>query len=106
MAFSLLDVGRTAEGIALVDESFAEARSRGYSFIAHNIAYNEAWTRLHTMTAGVDDRIIEIAAEPGPEVITNMLEIARSWGRRTRGDLVGALEIIERVELDISPHNQ
>ena len=52
MAYSLLDVGRTAEGIELLDESFDEARSRGYSFIAHNIAYNEAWTRLHTMTAG------------------------------------------------------
>ena len=98
MAYSLLDVGRTAEGIELLDESFDEARSRGYSFIAHNIAYNDAWTRLHTMTPGIDDRIVEIASEPGPEVITNMLEIARSWGLRARGDLVGALETIERVE--------
>ena len=87
----------------MLDESFDEARSRGYSFIAHNIAYNDAWTRLHTMTPGIDDRMVEIASEPGPEVITNMLEIARSWGLRTRGDLVGALETIERVELTSPP---
>ena len=55
------------------------------------------------MTPGVDDRMVEIASEPGPEVITNMLEIARSWGLRARGDLVGALDIIERVELTSPP---
>jgi class 3 adenylate cyclase len=98
LAYSLLDVGRTAESIELLDESFDEARSRGYSFIAHNIAYNDAWTRLHTMTPGIDDRLVEIASEPGPEVITNMLEIAGSWGLRARGDLVGARETIEHVE--------
>ncbi len=103
LAYSLLDVGRTAEGMKLLDESFDEARSRGYTFIAHNIAYNDAWTRLHTMTPGIDDRIVEIASEPGPEVITNMLEIARSWGLRARGDLVGALDTIERVELTSPP---
>ena len=103
MAYSLLDVGRTAEGMKMLDESFDEARSRGYSFIAHNIAYNDAWTRLHTMTPGIDDRMVEIASEPGPEVITNMLEIARSWGLRARGDLVGALDTIERVELTSPP---
>ena len=90
----------------MLDESFDEARSRGYSFIAHNIAYNDAWTRLHTMTPGIDDRIVEIASEPGPEVITNMLEIARSWGLRARGDLVGALDTIERVELDLFSDDQ
>jgi len=103
LAYSLLDVGRTAEGMKMLDESFDEARSRGYSFIAHNIAYNDAWTRLHTMTPGIDDRMVEIASEPGPEVITNMLEIARSWGLRARGDLLGALDIIERVELTSPP---
>ena len=44
----------------MFDESFDEARERGYSFIAHNIAYNDSWTRLHTMTPGSpDDRILE-----------------------------------------------
>src|SRR6478609_3623372 len=103
MAYSLVDVGRTAEGMKMLNESFDEARSRGYSFISHNIAYNDAWTRLHTMTPGIDDRMVEIASEPGPEVITNMLEIARSWGLRARGDLVGALDMIERVELTSPP---
>jgi class 3 adenylate cyclase len=103
MAYSLLDVGRNAEGMELLDESFDEARSRGYSFITHNIAYNDAWTRLHTMTADIDDRLAAIASEPGPEVITNMLEIAMSWGLRARGDLAGALDVIERAELTTPP---
>jgi class 3 adenylate cyclase len=103
MAYSLLDVGRNAEGMELLDESFDEARSRGYSFITHNIAYNDAWTRLHTMSADIDDRLAAIASEPGPEVITNMLEIAMSWGLRARGDLAGALDVIERAELTTPP---
>ncbi|MBA3735305.1 MAG: AAA family ATPase [Actinobacteria bacterium] len=99
LAFSQIDSGRTTEGIKTLDESFEEARRRGYLFIAHNIAYNDAWIRLHTMRAGVGDRVAELAAEPGPEVITNMIGIASSWAFRVKGDLVGALDAIERASL-------
>ncbi len=92
VALAMIDAGSTAEGMKALDESFEEARRRGYSFIAHNIAYNDAWTRLHTMTAGIGDRLDVLAAEPGPPVITNMGAIATSWARRTEGDLHGALE--------------
>jgi class 3 adenylate cyclase len=96
-AWALYDVGRTAEAIMTLDEAFDEAKRRGYTFITNNIVYNDAWTRLHTMTAGVDDRLAQIV-EGGPEVITNMLGIARSWGLRARGDLTGALVAIERAD--------
>jgi predicted ATPase/class 3 adenylate cyclase len=97
VAFSLLDVGRGDEAFRMLDETFEEAQRRGFTFITNNIAYNDAWTRLHTMTAGVDDRLAQLA-EPGPEVMTNMLGIARSWGLRVKGDLVGALEAIKRAD--------
>ena len=57
----------------MLDESFEEARRRGYSFIAHNIAYNDAWHRLHTMTPGIADRIDRLRSEPGPAAITDMI---------------------------------
>ena len=97
LAFTLFDTGRTAEAMKMLDESFEEARRRGYSFIAHNIAYNDAWTRLHTMTPGISDRIHALASEPGPAVITDMIGIATSWAFRANGNLLAALDAIERA---------
>jgi class 3 adenylate cyclase len=98
VAFALLDTSRAAEGMQLLNECFAEARRRGYPFIAQNIAYNDAWTRLHTMTPAIGERAEELAAEPGPAVITDMLEIAASWALRAQGRLPEALEAIERAD--------
>jgi class 3 adenylate cyclase len=83
--------------MTLVDESFDEARRRGYRFIAYNIAYNDAWTRLHTMTPGIRARIDVLASEPGPAVLTDMIGIAMSWALRASGDVLGALEAIKRA---------
>lgn len=98
LGYALEDVGRFEEGRRLVDEAFDEARRRGFAFIAHNIAYNDAWTRLHTMTANVDERLLALAAEPGPAAITNMTGIAASWAARARGELSGALASVRRAE--------
>jgi class 3 adenylate cyclase/tetratricopeptide (TPR) repeat protein len=97
LAFTLFDTGSTAEAMTMLDESFDEARRRGYSFIAHNLAYNDAWTRLHTMTPGVRDRIDALASEPGPAVITGLIGIATSWALRANGNLLAALDAIERA---------
>ena len=97
LAFTLFDEGSTAEATRMLDESFEEARRRGYSFVAHNIAYNDAWTRLHTMTPDISERIDALASEPGPAVITDLTEVAKSWALRTNGDLRGALAAIERA---------
>jgi class 3 adenylate cyclase/predicted negative regulator of RcsB-dependent stress response len=97
LALALLDEGRAAESTAMLDESFEEARRRGFSFIAHNIAYNDAWNRLHTMAPGMSERIDALASEPGPPVITDMIGIATSWALRVKGDLPGALAAIERA---------
>jgi class 3 adenylate cyclase len=94
LGFALLDEGDADRGWRLVDASFDEARRRGYAFIAHNIAYNDSWTRLHTLTGGVCERLDALAAEPGPAVITDMIAVARSWSLRAAGDLPAALDAI------------
>ena len=95
LAFVLIDTGRSAEGKKMLDESFNEARRRGYTFIAHNIAYNDAWTRLHTMTPGIGARIEALTSEPGPAVITDMIGVATSWVFRASGNLPRALAAVE-----------
>src|SRR5437764_12566817 len=82
----------------MLDESFREALSRGYSFIAHNVAYNDAWGGLHTMTPGVGERMGLLASEPAPAVLQDMFGFAKSWGLRARGDLRGALDSLERAQ--------
>ena len=96
VALAMLDAGATVEARSLLDGCFAEARRRGFSMIAHNIAYNDTWTRLHTMSAGVAERLDLLASEPGPPVMTNMIETSRSWTLRSKGELALARAVIER----------
>jgi class 3 adenylate cyclase/tetratricopeptide (TPR) repeat protein len=96
LALAIFDAGETAKARSMLDDCFAEARARGFMMIAHNIAYNDTWTRLHTMSAGVTERLDVLASEPGPAVMTNMIETSRSWTLRARGELAPALAAIER----------
>ena len=96
LALALFDAGETAEARSMLDECFSEAQRRGFSMITQNIAYNDTWTRLHTMSAGVEERLDMLASEPGPAVITNMIGIARSWALRAHGELAAALAAIDR----------
>ena len=98
LALALIATDRSAEGEKVLDESFEEARRRGYTFIAHNIAYNDAWMRLHTMTPGIGDRIEALASETGPAVITDMTGVATSWVFRASGRLPEALDSAERAQ--------
>jgi len=97
LAFARMATDRSAEGKKMLDESFEEARRRGYTFIAHNIAYNDAWSRLHTMTPGIGARIETLASETGPAVITDMTGVATSWTFRASGNLPQALIAVERA---------
>jgi class 3 adenylate cyclase len=103
LAFALFDTGPAEEALAMLDECFEEAVGRGYMFIAQNVAYNEAFTRLHTMLPGVTTRLDALAAEPGPPVITDMIGIATSWGRRAAGEVEHALTAIETAAATTPP---
>ena len=97
LGFILVDEADFEQGWRLLDESFDEARRRGYSFIAHNMAYNDSWTRLHMVVGGVSARTDALAAEPGPAVITDMIAITRSWSLRVAGRLPEALSLAEEA---------
>jgi class 3 adenylate cyclase/tetratricopeptide (TPR) repeat protein len=103
LALALFDAANAEEALAMLDESFEEAIGRGYMFIAHNIAYNDAFTRLHTLLPGVTTRLDALAAEPGPPVITDMIGIAISWGRRAAGEVEHALAAIETAAATTPP---
>jgi class 3 adenylate cyclase/tetratricopeptide (TPR) repeat protein len=103
LAFALFDTGRADEALAMLDECFEEGVARGYMFIAQNLAYNEAFTRLHTLLPGVARRLDALADEPGPPVITDMVGIARSWGRRTAGEIEQALDAIDTAAATTPP---
>jgi adenylate cyclase len=96
LALALFDVGEAAKARSMLDECLTEARHRGFSMIAHNIAYNATWSRMHTMSDGVAEHLDALASEPGPAVLTNMIGTARSWVLRARGELAAALAVIER----------
>jgi class 3 adenylate cyclase len=96
VALAVFDKGQAAEARSMLDDCFSEARRRGFSMIAHNIAYNDTWIRLHTMSASVAERVEMLASEPGPAVITNMIGTSRSWALRAKGQLAPALSAIER----------
>jgi predicted ATPase/class 3 adenylate cyclase len=98
LALILFEEGQETEASALLDEAFEEAKRRGYSYIVHNIAYNDAWSRLHTMTAGVGARLEALASGQVPAAMTDMTRMTKSWGLRASGDLLGALEAIEHAD--------
>jgi predicted ATPase/class 3 adenylate cyclase len=97
-ALGLFDTGDTAAATRTLDESFDEAMRRGFTFIAHNISYNDAWNRLHAMLPGIDDRIVALESEPGPPAITDMVGLVQSWARRSGGDLLGARQAVQRAQ--------
>jgi class 3 adenylate cyclase len=96
LAAALFDAGHYAESQVMLDEAFDEAQSRGYTIIARNIVYNDTWMRLHTMAPQLDGRLKAVASEPGPPVINQWIEIARTWKLRAEGELRSALAEIER----------
>jgi class 3 adenylate cyclase len=96
VALALVDEGETAKARSILDDCFSEARRRGFSMIVHNIAYNDTWSRLHTMSAGLAERLDMLASESGPAVMTNMIETSRSWTLRAQGELALAGAVIER----------
>ena len=96
LALAIFDAGETAEARSMFDDCFSEAQRRGFSMIVHNIAYNDTWIRVHTMSPRPAERLDVLASEPGPAIMTNMIGTARSWTLRAQGELARALAAIER----------
>jgi predicted ATPase/class 3 adenylate cyclase len=98
LALILFEEGQDSEARAQLDQAFEEATRRDYSYIVHNIAYNDAWTKLHTMTAGIAARLEALASGQVPASMTDMTRMTKSWALRASGDLFGALDAIEHAD--------
>ncbi len=94
LAGSLFDAERTAEARQMLDETFAEAQRRGFTFISRNIAYNDTWGRLHTMAPDLGGRIAALVSATGPPTINDWVALASSWVRRAGGELETALDAL------------
>jgi class 3 adenylate cyclase len=92
VALGYVDTGEPERGFALMDDCFTEAQEKGYSQIAHNVGWNDIWTRTHTMQSGMEERIGRMEAMPYRVGHREGDSIALSYARKARGDLDAALE--------------
>jgi class 3 adenylate cyclase len=64
VALGHVDGDEQERGFALMDECFEEARAKGYSQIASNMAWNNIWTRTHMLLSGLEERVEALESLP------------------------------------------
>ena len=64
VALGFVDGDEQGRGFALMDECFEEARDKGYSQIASNMAWNNIWTRTHMLLSGLEERLERLESLP------------------------------------------
>jgi len=92
VALGLIDSGDLEEGLALVDQTYEEAVAKGFSQIAGNIAWNDIWTRVHTMKGGLEERLKRLEDEGDRLALARGSHaLATAYVRTATGDLEVAL---------------
>jgi class 3 adenylate cyclase len=99
LAFALYDGGRGEEADALLDQAFREARARGYAFIAANIAYNETWTRLHSLTPNPGAKLDAVSGEAAAAAVSDLEWLMRAGTQRAAGHVRSAFELADRARV-------
>jgi adenylate cyclase len=92
VALGYIDSGEVESGFAVMDECFAEAQEKGYSQIAHNVGWNDIWSRTHLMQSGLEERVERMESTPYRVGHREGDSIALSYVQRVRGDLEGSLD--------------
>jgi adenylate cyclase len=92
VALGYIDSGEVERGFAVMDECFGEAQEKGYSQIAHNVGWNDIWSRTHLMQSGLEERVERMESQPYRVGHREGDSIALSYVRKVRGDLEGSLE--------------
>jgi class 3 adenylate cyclase len=94
MGLAMIDLNEVDRGLAMIEEAYRQACDGGFRFIASNSQWNDVWLRTHLMIPNAERsvaRVEELDAAIGrPDPAWTL--ISRSYLRRTRGDLAGALE--------------
>jgi len=93
VALGYIDGAQQDRGLALMEESFEEARARGYSQIASNVAWNNIWTRTHMMLSGLEEWLERLESLPFYAQFGDRSGdlLSRSYIAGVRGDLESAL---------------
>src|SRR3954469_15397940 len=87
VALGLIDSGDLEEGLALVDVTYEEAFANEFWQIAGNIAWNDIWTRVHTMNGGLERRLKRLEAEGNTLLGRASHALAASYVRTALGEL-------------------
>jgi class 3 adenylate cyclase len=92
VALGYIDSGEVERGFQVMDVCFHEAQEKGYSQIAHNVGWNDIWSRVHLMQSDLEERVERMEAMPYRVGHREGDSIALSYVRKARGDLQGSLE--------------
>jgi class 3 adenylate cyclase len=64
VALGYIDGNEQQRGLELMDACFSEAREKGYSQIASNVAWNTIWTRTHMMLPELEEWLERLESLP------------------------------------------
>src|SRR3954453_10899197 len=92
VGLGLLDSGQVEQGFAVMDQCYEQAQSREFWQIASNVAWNDIWTRTHTMNGGLDKRLERLERTPNTMLNRASHALAASYVRTARGELRAARE--------------
>ena len=95
-ALGIVDSGDVEGGLALIASCVEEAVSKEYWLIASNTTFNEIWMRTHLMQGELEARLERLEAFPNVPLSVSAVELARSYVKRTLGDLGAARDDAER----------
>ncbi len=93
MALGYIDGEDQDRGLALMQECFDQARAKGYSQIASNVAWNNIWTRTHMMLSGLEEWLEQLESLPFYSRFGERSGdlLCRSYIAAVRGDLEAGL---------------
>src|SRR4051794_22357378 len=87
VALGLIDSGDLEAGLELVDVTYQEAVANEFWQIASNIAWNDIWTRVHTMNGGLEQRLKRLAGRENTLLARGSHALAASYVRTALGEL-------------------
>jgi class 3 adenylate cyclase len=93
VALGYIDGVEQERGLDLMDSCFLEARDKGYSQIASNVAWNTIWTRTHMMLPGLEEWLERLESLPFYSSYGHRSgdPLCRCYVASARGDLEDAL---------------
>ena len=90
VGLGLLDSGQMERGFDVMDDCYRQAHEAGFWQIFGNVAWNDIWTRTHTMTGDLDERLARLEHERNSMLGQGSYKLAASYVRTVQGELSAA----------------